>query len=732
MSNISSGTLRFQDNLSSVPLSQSRSESRSGSSKLVYHASPTHSHTTSLLSSQENGSPSSPSFLSPTSASTLRQSPSRSRIASNDQSNDYRGNQQSSLSATPSNGSTRLRPQRSLVMKHRLRHLQYDDYDEQQQQLPVSKPLPELPQGGTGVGEGAGGPPRRRGASSYRKGFRRSMRSKANSDDDLDRSGLLDHIADTGVDADAAARAGPEGKQELIEMQTTRMSTDLDDIDLEGNKVHHHGQGGYHGEPGFKEGQGHHHHTLDKMIHGHRPDRHLFPYRTSKENVHAMKTFFRRFFLVLLIIPGWIVPIVMTAKMEHEEELKEENMGNHHKRGGGEEHAMLSKEVNLAIFLLNMFAMMHLGKAAGACMEELVPKLGMGIVSILDAMTSSSVELAVAAFALMKGLVRVVQAAMLGAILNNLLLMMGITFVVGGYYHNDQPIQADTSQTGMNLLMIVCISYVIPVALDATFIDLRTNALDLRKLEKKELFEKIQEIRELVDLDILTISKVMAILMLIIYGCCLLFQYSSRHFMVTPEAKHTDTHTVHRRNVHYWFAGFGYFVMLGAQIYSANLLVHAVEALGKQFSLNDSFVGFVLLPIVLVSDLQEEVIAIRESKLNRLDRSIALMIGSCMQISLLVTPLLVLLGWIIDEQMTFRFSLMEVVILAGSVMIVNYLIQDKQTNWLEGCLLLAAFFMCAIAFYYDMTSFGHGESGGGEGAGHGSGGEGGGGPTGGH
>ncbi|KAK3817428.1 MAG: hypothetical protein J3Q66DRAFT_282680 [Benniella sp.] len=367
----------------------------------------------------------------------------------------------------------------------------------------------------------------------------------------------------------------------------------------------------------------------------------------------------------------------------------------------------------MAIFVLNLLAMMHLGKAAGACMEELVPKLGMGIVSIIDAMTSSSVELAVAAFALKKGLIRVVQAAMLGAILNNLLLMMGITFVVGGFYHNQQEIQTDTSQTGMNLLMIVCISYVVPVALDVTF------------------WEALL-IRHDVDKDIWDISKFMAIHMLILYGCCLVYQYNSRSFMVTPEAKHTEQHTVHRRHVHYWFAGWGYGIMLSAQIYSANLLVHAVEALGKQFYLNDSFVGFVLLPIVLISDLQEEVIAIKESRANRLDRSIALMIGSCMQIALLVSPLLVLLGWIMDVPLTFKFNVLEAAILAGSVMVVNYLIQDNETNWLEGCLLLAAYMMCAISFYYDIIPFEHGGGGGGGhgpsptgGAGHGMGGGGG-------
>ncbi|KAG0055917.1 hypothetical protein BGZ83_007040 [Gryganskiella cystojenkinii] len=553
------------------------------------------------------------------------------------------------------------------------------------------------------------------------------------------------------------------------------------------------------------------HSTLTDIVHGHRPDRHLFPYRSARDNWRAAKRFVKRFFLVFLIIPGWIIPNVMMARLEHEIALKnavtasahnmitdvgvrnnsfgigfskvaagggpgledegvqggsfegsvtdggegegghegslegpgasteggqagsalpgesegvghagstENPQGEHREsaegaggghEAGGEEEPMLSKWVNLIVFLLNMFAMMHLGKAAGACLEELVPKLGVSIVSVFDAMTSSSVELACAAFALMRGSVRVVQAACLGAILNNLLLMMGIALAVGGFYHNRQEIQADTSQTGMNILMIACISYVIPVALEVTFMDLRKTAAVTEdpslSLNQTAFLKVVEEIQATVDQDVLTISKIMAIILLIIYGCCLMFQYRSRHFLVTPEAKHQGAHTIHKRNVYYWFAALGYTLMLTAQIYSAKLLVHSVESLGKQFMLKDSFVGFVLLPIVLISDLQEEVIAIRESRANRLDRTIALMIGSCMQISLLVTPLLVLLGWIIDEPMSFRFSVLEAVIFAGSVLIVNYLLQDNETHWLEGCMLLAAFLMCALAFYYDASPF---------------------------
>ncbi|KAF8927195.1 hypothetical protein BGZ47_002275 [Haplosporangium gracile] len=462
-----------------------------------------------------------------------------------------------------------------------------------------------------------------------------------------------------------------------------------------------------------------HHRTWTERMHGHRPDRHLFPYRSAKENYRAARTFLRRFFFLFLIIPAWVLPNVMMNKAKHDLEASHgatapangTTSGVHGGNftttasfvsfSGGAEGAHgpeLSKEVNIATFILNMFVMMHLGKAAGAALEELVPKFGMSIVSVIDVMTSSTVELAVAAFALRNGLIEVVQAAMLGAILNNLLLMLGIAIFVGGIHNHQQELKKETTQASVNILLLTSIAYVVPVALNKALMNIRTAGLPL-KTDPTYLARYI-EVKESVDVNILSLSKIMAVLLLLIYVACLLYQYHSRTFMVTPEAKHEGPHTVDHRYTHFWFAGVAYVCLLAAQIYSANLLVHAVEGFGRQCHLNDSFVGFVLLPIVLVADLQEEVIAIRESRSNRMDKAVALMVGSCMQIALLVTPILVLLGWIMDEPMTFRFSIMEVVILAGSVVLVNYLIADHQTNWIEGIMLIALFLMCALAFYY--------------------------------
>ncbi|KAF9368692.1 hypothetical protein BGX21_006420, partial [Mortierella sp. AD011] len=258
----------------------------------------------------------------------------------------------------------------------------------------------------------------------------------------------------------------------------------------------------------------------------------------------------------------------------------------------------------------------------------------------------------------------------------------------------------ETTRTSVNILMLTCIAYVIPITLDTTleslYQDQKPATTDQILLNQQHI-----EVREEVDKNILILSKCMSIILLLIYCACLAYQYHHRQFMITPETKHEGKHTVEKRYTHFWFAAFAYAITMAAEIYSAKLLVHAVEQLGKLHHLNDSFVGFVLLPIVLIADLQEEVVSFKESYEDRLDKAVALMVGSCMQIALLVTPILVILGWIMNVPMTFKFSLLEVVILVSTVLMINYLLADHETNWIEGVILLALFLMCAIAFFYD-------------------------------
>jgi len=94
----------------------------------------------------------------------------------------------------------------------------------------------------------------------------------------------------------------------------------------------------------------------------------------------------------------------------------------------------------------------------------------------------------------------------------------------------------------------------------------------------------------------------------------------------------------------------------------------------------------ILLPIV--GNAAEHVTAVVVSYKNKMDLALGVAIGSSMQIALFVTPFLVILGWIIGQPMTLHFQAFETVVFFLSVTVVNSLIQDGKSNYLEGAMCL--------------------------------------------
>jgi Ca2+:H+ antiporter len=96
----------------------------------------------------------------------------------------------------------------------------------------------------------------------------------------------------------------------------------------------------------------------------------------------------------------------------------------------------------------------------------------------------------------------------------------------------------------------------------------------------------------------------------------------------------------------------------------------------------------------------EHVSSVTFAMKNKMNLCIGIAVSSSLQIGLLVSPILVLTGWAIGVEMTFFFEVFETVVLFSSVLIVNYLIADGKSNWLEGAQLLAVYVIVALAFYY--------------------------------
>ncbi|KAH6681342.1 Sodium/calcium exchanger protein-domain-containing protein [Halenospora varia] len=136
----------------------------------------------------------------------------------------------------------------------------------------------------------------------------------------------------------------------------------------------------------------------------------------------------------------------------------------------------------------------------------------------------------------------------------------------------------------------------------------------------------------------------------------------------------------------------------------AEFMVDSINAVvASQSGLSETFIGLIILPIV--GNAAEHVTAVTVATKNKMDLAIGVAVGSSIQIALFVTPFVVLLGWAMDKEMSLYFTLFETVSLFVSAFIVNFLVLDGRSNYLEGALLCAAYVIIAVAaFFYPSFS----------------------------
>lgn len=141
----------------------------------------------------------------------------------------------------------------------------------------------------------------------------------------------------------------------------------------------------------------------------------------------------------------------------------------------------------------------------------------------------------------------------------------------------------------------------------------------------------------------------------------------------------------------------------------AEFLVGSIKEVVATSSIGEIFIGLIILPII--GNAAEHVTAITVALKNKMDLAIGVAVGSSIQIAIFITPLVVILGWCMDREMTLYFTLFETVCLFVSAFIVNFLVLDGRSNYLEGALLCAVYLIISVvAFFYpdgeDASSWG--------------------------
>jgi Ca2+:H+ antiporter len=213
-----------------------------------------------------------------------------------------------------------------------------------------------------------------------------------------------------------------------------------------------------------------------------------------------------------------------------------------------------------------------------------------------------------------------------------------------------------------SLMAVACSSLIIPATLYAALRDSKTET------------EK----------NILLLSRGTSIILLILYLMYLYFQLFSHHSLFADVGEDEDDEA--GSTLSPISAGVALVVVTLMVAICAEYLVDSIDAIVQTAGISETFVGLILLPIV--GNAAEHVTAVIVASKGKMDLAINVAIGSSMQIALFVTPFLVILGWIIGRPMSLRFETFETVVFFLSVLVVNYLIQDGKSNYLEGAMCI--------------------------------------------
>ncbi|OQD75144.1 hypothetical protein PENDEC_c008G06764 [Penicillium decumbens] len=342
-----------------------------------------------------------------------------------------------------------------------------------------------------------------------------------------------------------------------------------------------------------------------------------------------------------------------------------------------------------AVFVLNFLAIIPLASMLSFATEELAATMGQALGGLMNATFGNAVELIVSIIALKGNQIRVVQASMLGSILSNILLVLGCCFFVGGLRYSEQTFNSTVASTMSSLMAVASASLIIPATLYAVLSQSNQNA----------------------QANILILSHGTAIILLILYVMYLYFQLRS-HAQLFEEANSDIENTTgaeeegEERLLSPWAATVVLVIVTILVAICADYLVGSIDSLVQKTGMSKTFIGLVLIPIV--GNAAEHVTAVVVAYKDKMDLAIGVAIGSSLQIALFVTPFLVVLGWVMNIEMTLHFQLFETVAFFISGLVVTLLIQDGKSNYLEGGMCLGMYLILALAFYIYPDGVGEG------------------------
>ena len=305
--------------------------------------------------------------------------------------------------------------------------------------------------------------------------------------------------------------------------------------------------------------------------------------------------------------------------------------------------------------------------------EHIARRTGDAIGGLLNATFGNAPELIIAAVALKAGLLDMVRASIIGAILANLLLALGASLFLNGLKQKDAEFNAGAARVYGSMMLLAVISLIVPSAFGRFF----------------TADEYLPQVRSL--------NLALAFVLLAAYVLYLFFQIRTHPHLF--KSKDSGGHESHGPG---WSMPRAVGSLVAASVLAAwmsEILVGAAEGTGQALGMSQAFIGMVV--VAVVGGAAESLSAVGSARKGKLDLTMGIVFGSCIQIALFVAPVLVLLSKVIAPQpLDLTFGRAELGALFLAVLIGLQVSSDGRSNWFKGAQLLAVYAMIAMMFYF--------------------------------
>jgi Ca2+:H+ antiporter len=316
----------------------------------------------------------------------------------------------------------------------------------------------------------------------------------------------------------------------------------------------------------------------------------------------------------------------------------------------------------VAVFIAAGIAVAGLAYVLGEATEQAGESSSPRLAALLNATFGNAPELIIVILTINAGLISVAKASIIGSVLGNILLILGLSLIAGGLRHGHLTFAKRPAGVNASMLSLA----VVLVALPTAFAEIgHTSSSD----------EKV-------------VSYGAAILMLVVY---LAYLY---HSLSQPQDEQGESHAR-------WSKRAALLVLAISAVATgvlSEVLVKAIEPTIHDTGIGETFVGLIIVPAL--GNIAEHLSAVRIAWRGNMDFSMGIVFNSGLQVALFITAAAVLAGTVLGHDVTVVFPPLELAVLGAAAIMAAFVTNDGEATWIEGLELVAIYILAALSFWF--------------------------------